>query len=88
MLIQILSFLYPTSYDLRCWVKEHIDQLTKRVSRKIAVIHTLRPILSSDILNIIYQTTVQLIFDYCLSVWLNSSKQNINNTQTLQNRAV
>ena len=36
--------------------KNHIDQLTKRVSPKIAVIHRLRPILSSDILNIIYQT--------------------------------
>ena len=68
--------------------KNHIDQLTKRVSPKIAVIHRLRPILSSDILNIIYQTTVQPIFDYCLSVWGTSSKQNINNTQKLQNRAV
>ena len=68
--------------------KNHIDQLTKRVSPKIAVIHRLRPILSSDILNIIYQTTVQPIFDYCLLVWGTSSKQNINNTQKLQNRAV
>ena len=68
--------------------KNHIDQLTKRVSPKIAVIHRLRPILSSDILNIIYQTTVQPIFDYCLSVWGTFSKQNINNTQKLQNRAV
>ena len=68
--------------------KNHIDQLNKRVSPKIAVIHRLRPILSSDILNIIYQTTVQPIFDYCLLVWGTSSKQNINNTQKLQNRAV
>ena len=59
----------------------------KRVSSKIAVLHRLRQFLASNILNTVYLTTIQPIFDYCLSVWGNPSKQNINAIKKLQNRS-
>ena len=66
---------------------DHTNSLVKRVSSKIAVLHRLRQFLTSYILNTVYLTTIQPIFDYCLSVWGNSSKQNINAIQKLQNRS-
>ena len=66
---------------------DHTNSLVKRVSSKIAVLHRLRQFLASNILNTVYLTTIQPIFDYCLSVWGNSSKQNINAIQKLQNRS-
>ena len=47
----------------------------------------LRQFLNINILNTIYLTTIQPIFYYCLSVWGNLSKQNINAIQKLQNRS-
>ena len=66
---------------------DHTNSLVKRVSSKIAVFHRLPQFLTSNILNTVYLTTIQPIFDYCLSVWGNSSKQNINAIQKLQNRS-
>ena len=66
---------------------DHTNSLVKRVSSKIAVLHRLRQFLASNILNTVYLTTIQPICDYCLSVWGNSSKQNINAIQKLQNRS-
>ena len=67
--------------------KDHIEYLEKKISPKIAVIHRLRHLLPSDCLNKIYLAIIQSIFDYCLTVWGNSSKQNLMSIQRLQNRS-
>ena len=66
---------------------EHVSYLTKKVSTKIALLHRLRHILPTDILNIVYQTIIQSHFDYHLSVYGNCPQQYINQIQRLQNRA-
>ena len=65
---------------------KHIDHLIKKISPKIAVLHRLRYRLPVS-LNQIYLAIVQSTFDYCLSVWGNTSKQNLKAIQCLQNRA-
>ena len=66
---------------------QHIDFLIKKTSPKIALLKRLRHILPLESLNKIYHATVQPHFDYSLTVWGNSSKQNLSSIQKLQNRA-
>ena len=66
---------------------QHIDFLIKKTSPKIALLKRLRHILPLESLNKIYHATVQPHIDYCLTVWGNSSKQNLSSIQKLQNRA-
>ena len=65
----------------------HVQYLTKKVSPKIALIHRLRNTLPPESLNLVYTSLIQSSFDYCLSVWGNSSKKNLTTVQRLQNRA-
>ena len=51
------------------------------------IIHRLRHLLPSDCVNKIYLAIIQSIFDYCLTVWGNSSKQSLMSIQRLQNRS-
>ena len=67
--------------------KAHIEYLIKKICPKIGILHRLRHLLSTDILNIVYKTTIQPLIDYCLTVWGTSSKRNLKSIQRLQNRA-
>ena len=49
--------------------KCHIDYLVKKTSPKIGTLHRLRHFLPPEILSIVYRTTIQPLFDYCLTVW-------------------
>ena len=60
-----------------------VDYIRKKVCPKIGLIHRLRHFLSQDTLNTVYLTTIQPIFDYCLSVW---GKVSVQNHQKLQKR--
>ena len=66
---------------------QQMAYITKIVSQKIGIIHRLCPTLPCKILSIIYQTTIQPIFDYGLTIWGQTSKRNIRTIQVLQNRA-
>ena len=65
---------------------QHIQSLNSKISSKIGLLHRLRQILPQQSLNTIYLTTVQSLFDYCITVWGPSSKTNITSLQKLQNR--
>ena len=65
---------------------QHIQSLNSKISSKISLLHRLRQILPQQSLNTIYLTTVQSLFDYCITVWGPSSKTNITSLQKLQNR--
>ena len=65
----------------------HIEYLKKKISSKIAIIHRLRHTLPISSLNQIYLALMQSVFDYCITIWGNSSKQNVLSVQRLQNRA-
>ena len=66
---------------------KHIEHLIKKISSKIAVLHRLRYRLAVSLRNQIYLAIVQFNFDYCFTVWGNTSKQNLKTIQCLQNRA-
>ena len=66
---------------------DHITYLKQKVAPKIALIHRLRSFLPESSLNQVYLSLIHTLFDYCLTVWGNSSKQNLYAIQALQNRA-
>ncbi len=65
----------------------HISNLCKSISPKIELLRKLKYKLPAEQLNIIYQSIIQPHFDYCISVWGQTSKSNITLLQRLQNRA-
>ena len=56
---------------------DNIEYLIKKICHTIGILHRIRHLLSTDILNIVYKTTIQPLIDYCLTVWGTSSKQNL-----------
>ena len=80
---KVLGIFIDQNLNFNC----HIKYLIKKISPKIGILHRFRQFLPQDILNSVYKTTIQPIFDYCITVWGNSTKQNIKTLQILQNRA-
>ena len=78
---KLLGIFIDQNLNFNC----HIKYLIKKISPKIGILHRLRQFLPPDVLNIVYKTTIQPIFDYCITVWGNSTKQNIKTLQILQN---
>jgi len=65
----------------------HISAICKKVSPKIEMLRKLKCKLPRDQICIIYESIIQPHFDYCISVWGHTSKNNITLLQRLQNRA-
>ena len=65
----------------------HIAYIVQKVAPKIGLIHRLRQILPPKALNIVYLTAIQSSFDYCLTVYGNTSRKNVTILQRLQNRS-
>ena len=63
--------------DQTLFFNDHTNSLVKCVHLKLQSFHHLSQFLSSNILNSVCLITIQPVFDYCLSVWGNSSKHNI-----------
>ena len=69
-----------------CW-KEHIDNISKRVSRAIGMISRAKPYVNTGCLKLMYQSLVLPYLDYCSLVWANCNQTLKNEVQRLQNRA-
>ena len=68
--------------------KEHINYVSKKISRKIGVLRRLRPFMSNDVLTKVYQSIVFPHFIYCSVVWCEvSNKSYIQKISRLQKRA-
>ena len=65
----------------------HIDNLCTKVSRSISGLKQARNYASLDILKVIYNALIQLVFGYCDVVWGNLNKGLPSRIQKLQNRA-
>jgi hypothetical protein len=65
---------------------EHVSQIKSRTASKIGILHRLRRTLPTDSLKTIYITTIQSIFEYCITLWGPSSSTNITAVQRIQNR--
>ena len=64
-----------------------ISSVCKKVSPKIELLRKIKYKLPKDQLCTIYNSIIQPNFDYCISVWGNTSSKNIKLLQKLQNRA-
>ena len=65
----------------------HISAICNKVSPKIEMLRKLKYKLPKEQICTIYESIIQPHFDYCISVWGHTSKNNINMLQRLQNRA-
>ena len=66
---------------------EHVLKLCSKLAPKVGILRRLRHVISTDCLKMIYQSTVQSLIDYCITVWGFSSNRNLDLVQRLQNRA-
>ena len=73
--------------DDRLRWEDHIDSISKKVSRGIGAIKLIKPFVPESILKQIYNALVQPYFDYCFLVWQNCNLTLQSKLQKLQNRA-
>ena len=55
-------------------MNEHVDKLCSKVNRSISGLKQARDYVPSDVLNTIYKSLIQPVFDYCDVVWDNFSE--------------
>ena len=68
--------------------KEHIRHICRKVSKGIAIIIKLRPLLSQDAIKSMYYSFVYPYFTYCNHIWGCSSKTSLNRLFILQKKAI
>ena len=66
---------------------DYVEMLCKKISVKIAQMRSLSGVLPTFVLKQFYISCVQPCIDYAISVWGNTSQQNINKIQRMQNYA-
>ena len=72
--------------DKLCW-NEQIDNISEKVSKGIGMLRRAKPFVSTETLIYIYQTLVQINFDYWSMVWGNCGEALKEKLQKLHNRA-
>ena len=66
---------------------QHITYLVSKLSPKVSLLSRLKHTLSPALLNTVYKSIIQPLFDYCDTVWGDCSKSQQLILQRLQNRA-
>ena len=66
---------------------EHVEYISKTISRNIGIIKRMRSILPHELLTTLYMTLVEPHFRYCDIVWGQYNETLKDKLQTLQNRA-
>ena len=66
---------------------QHIESLTKKVSKRLGVIAVARKYMTSKQCNILYKSLVLPIIDFGDIIYMETSRANLDAVQTLQNRA-
>ena len=85
---QVSSFKYlGVMLDSELTWSPHIDLMCNKISQNVGALRRLSQFLPDFLLNKVYVSNIQPLFDYCCTVWGNSSQDNINRLQRLQNRA-
>ena len=69
------------SWDVQC------DKLCANVAGKISVLRRIRPFCRTNTLKLLYEKTIQPVFDYACSVWCHTKQGNISKLQRAQNYA-
>jgi hypothetical protein len=76
--------IYPDSNF--SWI-DHISELCKNVSPKVALLSKLKSLLPIEHVEQVYTSTIQPLIDYCITSWGFAAKKHVNKVQRLQNRA-
>ena len=85
-IVDSFNYIGVTIDNSLSW-KQHVNILSSSLGRRVGILARLRHILPQHCLATIYNTTIQPLIDYGLSVWGHSSAYNINLIQRYQNRA-
>ena len=67
--------------------KEHIDELSKKVSSGISALKRIRTYINQDTASRVYQVLIEPYFSYCAPVWDDIGSKLSDKLQKLQNRA-
>ena len=65
-----------------------INSITKKLASKINVLYRIRDQITFDIRKIVYNSIIQPHYDYCSTLYINCTKEQIESMQKLQNRAM
>ena len=84
----VSSYKYLGVYlDSTLTFNQHIESLTKKVSKRLGVIAVARKYMSCKQCNILYKSLVLPIIDFGDLIYMETSRANLDAIQTLQNRA-
>ena len=76
--------IYP---DVMLNWSDHIGNLCSNLAPKVGILRRLKHILPKESLLMIYQSTIQSVIDYCITVWGYAPSIYLDHVQSLQNRA-
>lgn len=68
--------------------KPHINNLKAKLSKTIAIMYKTKDVLNKNSLNLLYCSLVLPYINYCVEVWGNTHKTNINPIFLLQKKAI
>ena len=66
---------------------EQCDRLCVHIAGKLAVLRRIRRFVKPDLLKLLFDKTIQPVFDYACTVWGNTSQGNMHKLQRAQNYA-
>lgn len=70
-----------------CW-KPHIEYIKRKLSKSVAVLHKVKDLLNKKCLHILYSSLVLPYMSYCVEVWGNAYKTNMDPINKLQKKAI
>ena len=73
--------------DDRLTWKQHVDYISKKISRNLDTIKRYRQCITVDSTIALYRTLIELYLRYCCNVWGSCGNALLHRLQTLQNRA-
>ena len=73
--------------DVSLTFDEHIDHLVENASKKVSVIHRVDECLGRSTVLTRYKSLILPHFDYCDTIYMTSSLQNVNRLQLIHNAA-
>ena len=85
--VQSTKFLGVVIDDKLNW-KEHIARVKGKLSKCIAIMHKVKYVLNSTTLLIIYNSLFLPYLSYCLEIWGNTYKSNVNPLYILQKKCI
>lgn len=69
-------------------VSDQVEKCTAKAAQKVNMLKRMSNKLTFDTKKIIYDTTIKTNFDYCSTLYLNATKEQVRNMQKIQNRAM